>query len=397
MTVTSSTSIVVAGAGLAAVRAVKHLRRQGFRGPIVMLSAEPHPPYDRPPLSKAVLYGRRNSTSLPFDAGALDVDLRLGQPARHLDLARRVVRTTDTEVAFDRLVIATGADAVRLPGDGPQATLRTIDDALALRDRLQPGARVVLIGASWIGAEVATAALARQCQVTCLEGGQAPLASALGPEIGSSFLPWWSDVDLRLGAQVAAVRPGRVELSDGSAVAADTTVTGVGVRPSTGWLAGSEIELDGGVLVDEHLRTSVPGIVALGDVAARWSPRNQARLRVEHWDDAGSAGPAAADTLLAEDPIALPGYDPVPYFWSDQFGHKVQYVGRHTSGDVPIERAPGTEAGRTVTWIDRSGRATAVLTVDRPRESAAARQIVAAGRQIPEELLADAGRTLASV
>jgi NADPH-dependent 2,4-dienoyl-CoA reductase/sulfur reductase-like enzyme len=397
MSVISRSPIVVAGAGLAAVRTVKHLRRQGFRGPVIMLSAEPHPPYDRPPLSKAVLQGRRNSTSIPFDAGDLDVDLRLDQPVRHLDLARRVLRTEDTAIAFDRLVIATGADAVRLPGDGPQVTLRTIDDALALRDRLQPRARVVIIGASWIGAEVATAALARGCRVTCLESGPAPLAGALGPEIGSGFLPWWGDVDLRLGVQVAAVRPGRVELSDGSAVAADTVVTGVGVRPSTGWLAGSGIEVDGGVLVDEHLRTSVPGIVALGDVAARWSPRSQARMRVEHWDDAGSAGPAAADTLLAEDADALPGYDPVPYFWSDQFGHKLQYVGRHTSGDVPIDRAPGTEAGRTVTWIDRSGRATAVLTVDRPRESAAARQIVAARRQIPEELLADAGRTLASV
>jgi NADPH-dependent 2,4-dienoyl-CoA reductase/sulfur reductase-like enzyme len=389
--------LVVAGAGLAAVRTVQQLRRRGHRGPVVMLAAERHAPYDRPPLSKAVLHGRRDETFLRFDAAALEVDLRLGQPADGLDVARRVVLAGDAEIPFDRLVIATGADPVRLPGDGPQATLRTIDDALALRDQFRPGRRVVIIGASWIGAEVATAALARGCLVTCLESGPAPLAGALGTELGASFLPWWRDVDLRLGVQVAAVRPGRVELADGSTVAAELVVTGVGVRPSTGWLAGSGIGLDRGVLVDEHLRTSVPDIVAVGDVAARWSPRNQARLRVEHWTDAGGAGQAAADTLLADTlladtlltatPDARPGYDPVPYFWSDQFGHKLQYVGWH---------AAGAAAGRTVTWIDRAGRITAVLTVDRPREAAAAQQLVAAGRIVAEELWADASVSLAA-
>jgi NADPH-dependent 2,4-dienoyl-CoA reductase/sulfur reductase-like enzyme len=382
--------LVVAGAGLAAVRTVQQLRRRGHRGPVVMLAAERHAPYDRPPLSKAVLHGQRDETFLRFDAAALDVDLRLGQPADGLDVARRVVFAGAAEIPFDRLVIATGADPVRLPGDGPQATLRTIDDALALRDQFRPGRRVVIIGASWIGAEVATAALARGCLVTCLESGPAPLAGGFGTELGASFLPWWRGVDLRLGVQVAAVRPGRVELADGSTVAAELVVTGVGVRPSTGWLAGSGIGLDRGVLVDEHLRTSVPGIVAVGDVAARWSPRSQARLRVEHWTDAGGAGQAAAGTLLAAAPDALPGYDPVPYFWSDQFGHKLQYVGWHGAADVPIERAAGAAPGRTVTWIDRAGRITAVLTVDRPREAAAAQQLVAAGRVIAEELWADA-------
>jgi 3-phenylpropionate/trans-cinnamate dioxygenase ferredoxin reductase component len=388
--------LVIAGAGLAAVRTVQQLRRRGHRGPVVMLAAERHAPYDRPPLSKAVLHGRRDETFLRFDAAALDVDLRLGQPADALDVARRLVVTGDAEIRFDRLVIATGADPVRLPGDGPQATLRTIDDALALRDQFRPGRRVVIIGASWIGAEVATAALARGCLVTCLESGPAPLAGALGTELGASFLPWWRDVDLRLGVQVAAVRPGRVELADGSAVAAELVVTGVGVRPSTGWLTGSGIGLDRGVLVDEHLRTSVPGIVAVGDVAARWSPRSQARLRVEHWTDAGGAGQAAAGTLLAAAADARPGYDPVPYFWSDQFGHKLQYVGWHGAADVPIERAVGGGAGRTVTWINRAGRITAVLTVDRPREAAAAQQLVAAGRVAAGELLADASVSLAA-
>jgi len=384
--------LVVAGAGVAAVRTVQQLRRQGHAGPITMLAAERRAPYDRPPLSKAVLHGTRDDTSLRFDATALDVDLRLGQRAHGLDVARRVIRTDDQEIPFDRLVIATGAEPVLLPGDGPQVTLRTLDDALALRDQLRPAARVVIVGASWIGAEVATAALARGCRVTCLETGDAPLAQALGAGIGVGLLPWWQDVDLRLGVTVAAVRPGRVELADGSAVTSDVVVTGVGVRPAADWLAGSGIDLDRGILVDEHLRASVPGVVALGDVAARWSPRSRARLRIEHWTDAGSAGLAAAGTLLAQAPDAAPVHDPVPYFWSDQFGHRLQFVGHRDPADRPIERGPGGAPGRTVTWVDLAGRITAVLTIDRPAESAAAQQIVAAGRIIDDDLLACAAQ-----
>jgi NADPH-dependent 2,4-dienoyl-CoA reductase/sulfur reductase-like enzyme len=385
---TAGDRIVVAGAGVAAARTVQQLRRQGHRGPVTMLAEERRAPYDRPPLSKAVLHGRRDDTSLRFDAAALDVDLRLGQPAHRLDVARRIVIAGGQEIPFDRLVIATGAEPVRLAGDGPQVTLRTLDDALALRGRLAPAARVVIVGAGWIGAEVATAALARGCRVTCLEAAAAPLAQPLGAEIGASFLAWWRDADLRLGVTVAAVRPGRVDLTDGGAVAADVVVAGVGVRPATGWLAGSGIDLDRGVLVDEHLQTSVPGIVALGDCAARWSPRSRARLRVEHWTDAGSAGLTAAGTLLAQAPGSAPVHDPVPYFWSDQFGHKLQFVGHRDPADRPVERDTGDTPGRTVSWVDRAGRITAVLTVDRPAESAAAHQLVAAGAIAADELLA---------
>jgi NADPH-dependent 2,4-dienoyl-CoA reductase/sulfur reductase-like enzyme len=239
--------------------------------------------------------------------------------------------------------------------------------------------------------------VARGCAVTCLEAGPAPLAQALGPEVGASFLPWWHDVDLRLGTGVAAVEEGRVALADGSSIPADVVVTGVGVRPETGWLEDSGLHLDRGVVVDEHLGGSAPGIVALGDVAARWSPRWNARLRVEHWEDAGSAGAVAAATVLAGDPGddgERPVHDPVPYFWSDQFGHKIQYVGAHAAGDRPIERAAGVVPGRTVSWIDDAGRVTAVLTVDRPRESAAAGALVAERRVVPLAELTDAPASL---
>ncbi|MGK5170153.1 NAD(P)/FAD-dependent oxidoreductase [Geodermatophilus sp. CPCC 205761] len=381
------TRIVVAGAGLAAVRAAGQLRRRGYAGSLVVLGAEARAPYDRPPLSKAVLAGRRDDTALRFDPRALDVDLHLGEQVTGLDLGRRVVRTLRGEIGFDGLLVATGAAPVRLPGDGEQLTLRTADDALALRDRLRPGARVLVVGASWIGAEVATAALARGCAVTCLEAGPAPLAGALGADVGASFLPWWSGVDLRLGVSVAAVQDGGVLLTDGSAVAADVVVTATGVRPDTGWMTGSGLDLDRGVAVDEHLRASsggvvVPGVVAAGDVAARWSPRARARVRVEHWEDAGSAGTTAAGTLLGAPGDPLPVHDPVPYFWSDQFGAKLQYVGAHGAADRPVEAPEDGRPGRTVTWLDPAGAVTAVLTVDRPRDAAAARSVVAERREL---------------
>ena len=178
-----------------------------------------------------------------------------------------------------------------------------------------------------------------------------------------------------------------MELADGTAVPADVVVTGVGVRPETTWLEGSGLALDRGVAVDEHLVSSDPDVLALGDVAARWSPRLDARVRIEHWEDAGSAGAVAAASLLADDPAERPVHDPVPYFWSDQFGHKVQYVGAHGPGDRAVEREPDETPGRTVTWLDGGGRVSAVLTVDRPRESAAAAQLVADRRVIvPAEL-----------
>jgi len=379
----SGSQTVVVGAGVAAVRTIGALRRGGCAGPVVLLGEESRAPYDRPPLSKTVLAGEREDTTLRFDPVALDIDLRLGTPAVGLDLTRRVVLTSRGEVEFDRLVIATGAAPVRLTGPGRQLTLRTAEDAIALRARLRPGARVVLIGASWIGAEVASQAVARGCVVTCLEAGPAPLAAALGEEVGRTLLPWWSGIDVRLGVTVSSVEDGAVVLADGTAVPADVVVTGVGVRQEVGWLAGSGLDLERGLAVDEHLRTSVAGaalpeVVAAGDVVARWSPRSRRRLSLGHWEDASSAGAVAAATLLARPDDPLPVHDPVPYFWSDQFGHKVQYVGAHGAQDRPVE-APDGRPGRTVTWIDPAGAITAVLTVDRPRDSAAARRAVAEG------------------
>ncbi|MGO3326605.1 NAD(P)/FAD-dependent oxidoreductase [Gordonia sp. (in: high G+C Gram-positive bacteria)] len=364
--------VVVVGGGLATARTVSTLRRKKLTGPIDIVSAEGHLPYDRPPLSKDVLSGAKDSTALPFDPVKLDVTVHTERVATGVDTRARVLHTGRGDLPFDGLVIATGAEPIRLPGDGEQITLRTIDDALTLRDRLTPGARVVIIGASWIGAEVATAATAHGCQVTCLEYADAPLANALGADVANRLVPWWSGTDLRCGTSVREVSGEGVVLADGTVIPADVVVTGIGVRPSIGWLDGSGLATDRGVLTDEFCRTSVSGVVALGDVAQRWSPRTGRHVAVEHWDDAGGAAATAAVALLGE----APAYDPVPYFWSDQFGHKIQYVGAHTSDDIATITTSDSGDLDTVTWTAPDGTLAAWLGVDRPRDVIAARTAV---------------------
>jgi 3-phenylpropionate/trans-cinnamate dioxygenase ferredoxin reductase component len=367
--------IVVVGGGLAASRSCAALRRQGHDGDIVLIAAEPHMPYDRPPLSKGMLHGTCTDPTLPVDLTGLGVQIQLGTAATGLRPGERTVATVSDQVTYDGLVIATGASPIRLPGDGEQLLLRTVDDARVLRDRLVTGARIVVIGASWIGAEVVTAAIAAGCRVTCLEAGTGPAAQVFGAEVAERFMPWWEGVDLRCGTAVARVECVGVLLKDGTLVPADTVITGIGVRPETGWLEGSGLQLDRGVVVDERLYAA-PGIVAVGDVTARWSPRWNRRLRITHWDDASSGPAVAAASLLAEADTG-PVYDPVPYFWSDQFGHKVQYLGQLGTEDKPEFCEPADGRGWSVAWFDAERRLTAVLAVDRPRDIAQARRLLA--------------------
>lgn len=367
--------IAVVGGGLAASRSCAALRRQGYEGEVVLIAAEPHMPYDRPPLSKGMLHGTCTETTLPVDLAGLDVQIQLSNAATGLRSDERAVTTVNGEVTYDGLVIATGARPIGLPGEGEQLVLRTVDDARLLRDRLVPGARIVVIGASWIGAEVATAAMAAGCRVTCLELAPGPAAHVFGPEVAGRFMPWWGGVDLRCGTAVARVEDGGVLLQDGTLVPADTVVTGIGVQPETAWLEGSGLQLDRGVVVDERLRAA-PGIVAVGDVAARWSPRWNRRLRITHWDDASTGPAVAAASLLAEGDNG-PVFDPVSYFWSDQFGHKLQYLGQLGPDDIPEFHEPADGRGWSVTWFDAERRLTAVLAVDRPRDIAKARRLFA--------------------
>lgn len=365
--------VVIVGGGLATARLCATLRRKKFSGAITVVAAEELPPYDRPPLSKEVLAGSRDDTSLPFDVEKLGVDLRLGTRATALSTTERVVTTDHGDVPYDGLAIATGATPIRLPGSGHQHTLRTLDDALALRAQLVPDARVTIVGASWIGAEVATTALGLGCHVTCVEYGPHPLSGALGAEVGALTRPWWAGVDLLTDTAVDAVEPDGVHLTAGPVLSADVVVTGIGVRPDLSWLMGSGLSTDAGVLTDSRCRTDVPGVVALGDVAQRWSRHTDSHRLVEHWDEASMIAPAAAGSLLNWD--QGPEHDPVPYFWSDQFGRKLQYVGAHAPTDtVHVRRdADGSFAGAS--W-SRGSILTAWLGVDATKDVVNARMSI---------------------
>src|SRR6266566_6484371 len=235
--------VVVAGAGLAGFRTVEELRERGFAGPITLIGAEPRPPYDRPPLSKKFLAEPDLDPSLKADFGALDVDFRPDEAAT--GLGDELV-TSRGAYPFDHLVLATGSLPVALPGDGRQRFLRTYDDALALRDLLKPGLRLAIVGAGWIGAELATAAAAHGSQVTVVEAGPAPLAAAIGTLVGAQIARWYAaaGVDLRVATPVEAVRPGGLALAGGGRVEADEVVTAVGVRPAIDWLENSGVRLD---------------------------------------------------------------------------------------------------------------------------------------------------------
>jgi len=368
--------VVVVGASLAGLRACETLRGRGFAGSITLIGAEEHLPYDRPPLSKKLLAGEWEPERIALrkagDVDALGLDLRLGAQAVGLDLGARAVALADgSDVPFDGLVVATGSRPRRLPGQGAGVyELRTLDDALALRAVLVPAARVVVIGAGFIGLEVAATARARGCTVTVLEGAPSPLIRGLGPEMGTAAAAHHGDdgTVVRCGVIVTAVHPNRVELAGGEVVAADAVVVGIGVAPNTEWLEGSGLHVRDGVVCDETLCAGVTGVYAAGDVA-RWPNAHFAEeMRVEHWTNAAEQGAAAAENLLAVARGGAPvAYAPVPFVWSDQGRHRLQLLGRAEPFDH-VEIVVGSAAARAfVALYGRQGRLRGALGVDLPR------------------------------
>jgi NADPH-dependent 2,4-dienoyl-CoA reductase/sulfur reductase-like enzyme len=396
--------LVIVGASLAGVRAAETLRREGYDGEVMVIGAEAHPPYDRPPLSKRVLDGTadsdeavRSATELPVDEG-LDVTWRLGTAATALDIRRRRITLSDgSHVGFAGAVLATGAHPRYLPGfenrEGVHV-VRTLDDGLALRRALDGDPRVVVVGAGFIGLEVAASCRARGLDVTVLEPQAVPLAHAVGPELGEAVARMHrrAGVTLRLGVTVRAPagegRVAGVVLDDGDMVEAEVIVMGVGVVPATAWLEGSGVDLDRGVLCDAQLRVlagghPVPNLVAAGDVA-RWNDaRTATRVRVEHWTNAVEQGTAAARALL--DPDGSPPFDSVPYVWSDQLGTKLQLVGLPRPGDdiQVLEGTPGE--GKWVAAYGRGGRLVAVLGAGRPARVMRLRRRLESGAAFPVE------------
>ncbi|MYS58302.1 NAD(P)/FAD-dependent oxidoreductase [Streptantibioticus cattleyicolor] len=377
---------------MAGVQTAICLRDQGFPGEIILLGAEPHQPYDRPPLSKAVLLGAADGSAFEVDFAGLRVDLRLGSRAEALRPAEREVITSDGPLPYDRLVIATGAEPVTLPGSAGLPgvhLLRTLDDANALRPVLAARHEVVVVGAGWIGAEFATAARESGCPVTVVEAADHPLAGVLPPEIAEPMRGWYEAAGARLltGTAVAAVEPGSVVLSDGTRLTAGAVVVGIGAHPATGWLAGSGIALDEhhAVRADDRLRTSLPGIYAVGDCASFPSARYGERLLIHHWDNAVQGPRVAAANLLGGDEV----YDPVPYFWSEQFGRFVQYAGHHTAADRMVLRGEPGGPAWSVCWL-RDGALAALLAVGRPRDLAQGRKLIERGALLDETAVRDA-------
>ncbi|WP_449479264.1 NAD(P)/FAD-dependent oxidoreductase [Streptomyces abikoensis] len=386
---------------MAGVQTAVALREYGWTGTVTVLGAEPHPPYDRPPLSKAVLLGKAEGSAFEVDFASLGIDLQLGREATGLRAAERLLDTAAGPVPYDILVIATGAEPVRLPGSEglPDVhLLRTLDDAVRLRPVLARRHDVVAVGAGWIGAEVATAAREAGCEVTVVEAADRVLAGAVPAEVAERMAPWYAESGARLmlGARVGSVEPGTVVLTDGTRLPAGAVVVGIGARPATRWLEGSGIELgaDRAVVADERLRASLPGVYAVGDCASFPSARYGERLLVHHWDNA-MQGPrtVAANIVLgtAEGPV----YDPVPYFWSEQFGRFVQYAGHHSGADELLWRGDPASAAWSVCWL-REGILVALLAVGRPRDLAQGRKLIEKGAALDRAKAADASVPLKS-
>lgn len=390
--------VVVVGASLAGLRAAETLRASGHEGPITVVGAESRRPYDRPPLSKQVLTGKvePEQVALPFDQGALDVELMLGRAAAGLDLdRRRLLLAGGDELTYDGLVISTGAAPRLLPGAPPGPGvhyLRTLDDALTLRDDLCSIDAVVIVGAGFIGLEVACSATSMGLSVVVVEALPVPLERALGPETGRAVMEWHRSkgMDLRTGLAVEAIigadRPEAVRLNDGTVLEAGAVVVGVGVAPATDWLAGSGVDVADGVLCDQRLRvrrsgSALPNVVAAGDVA-RWAhPAYGEDVRVEHWTNATESGEAAARSLLfgeRAEPFA-----PTPYFWSDQHGVKLQFVGRTAAGDRCEQLEGSWEEDRLVVGYGRGDRLVGALGIRRPARVMALQRMIAEGSPFP--------------
>jgi 3-phenylpropionate/trans-cinnamate dioxygenase ferredoxin reductase component len=370
--------IAVVGASLAGLSAVRALRQQSYDGEVLAIGAERHEPYDRPPLSKDFLTGRCGESDLALGDPdeALEIDWRLGATAVRLDHHRRTI-TLDggQEIPVDGVILATGARARRLPGTEGLAgvhTLRTLDDAVGLRAALSGAERLVVVGAGFIGAEVASSARSLGLDVTVVEALPTPLAGPLGAQMGSACAALHADHGVRLitGTSVARItgrgRVEAVELVDGTRLPADVVLVGVGAQPNVEWLAGSGLEMLGGVVTDATCATNLPNVVATGDCAASVSPHAGGIVRIEHWTHALEQPATAVATLLAGHCGGRP-HTAVPYFWSDQYGVRIQFAGHRREGDTVRVVEGDTEDRSFLAVYERDGRTVAVLAMNQPK------------------------------
>jgi NADPH-dependent 2,4-dienoyl-CoA reductase/sulfur reductase-like enzyme len=371
--------IVVVGASLAGLRSVETLRAKGFDGHLTLIGDEAHRPYDRPPLSKQVLQGawEPEQTFFRKQEGyeALALDMRLGVPAASLDpRGHRVSLADGTFAEFDRLIIATGARVRTLPTITPRVglhVLRGLDEAISLRRDLAQASHVAIVGGGFIGLEVAASCRARGLRVTVVEALQVPLAPIVGTTLGQMVAAIHRDqgVDLRTGVTVTGVlgdsRVAGIALSDGSRIVADVVVVGIGVIPNTEWLAGSGLAIDNGILCN-GFGEAAPDVYAAGDVARVENAWHEDVPRIEHWTNAVEQAVHAAENALAGSGAAK-RFSSVPYFWSDQFDRRIQFVGRARPDDEMVI-VEGSIADRQLTALfHRGDRVVACFAVNQPR------------------------------
>ncbi|HEX3239009.1 MAG TPA: FAD-dependent oxidoreductase [Solirubrobacterales bacterium] len=386
--------VIIVGGGLAAQRAVETLRRRGYAAPVRIVCAEPEPPYDRPPLSKQVLAGTAPEDSVGFRPLGWyeenEVELLLGTRAEAVDVAGRSLTVDSGEaLRYDKLLIATGGTARALPflDHANVHALRTLADARRLRAALVPGARLAIVGAGFIGQEVAATARRLGLEVTIVEA----LATPLGPILGERLGGWLADLHREEGVRMitgaalegaGAGGSGRVEellLADGRRLGCDLVLVGIGTVPATAWLAGSGLD-PAGVRVDTCGRTGTPDVFAAGDACIPFDPRYGVHSRTEHWDAAAWQGAAAAKAMLGE----YPGTPPLPSFWSDQYGVRIQCVGHPRHADeVSFDGDPAERDFEAL--FSRGGIPVAGLAVGRPRAIPALRKQIEGGDRFAAE------------
>ena len=370
---TDKQTFVIVGAGLAGAKAAETLREEGYDGRLVLVGAEPERPYERPPLSKEYLRGETDREQAYVHEAAFyeehGIELRSGEHVVRLDPGRReLTLQSDEPLAYDRLLLATGSAPRRLsiPGSELEGVhyLRTFGDSDVLRARLDAGGRLVVIGAGWIGCEVAASARQRGSEVTVIAPHSVPFERVLGSEVGAIYRDIHVNhgVEMLLGTGAAALEGAdsveRVRLNDGRTIDCDSVVVGIGATPRALLAAAAGLAVDNGILVDERLETSAPGVFAAGDVANQLHP-SLGRLRVEHWDNALQHGPAAARSMLG----STEGYARLPYFFSDQYDVGMEYSGRATDWDRIVFRGDPAEREFIVFWL-RDGRVLAGMNVN---------------------------------
>ena len=367
--------VVVVGAGLGGLRTVESLRREGFDGRITLVGDEEEPPYDRPPLSKEVLTGARAPETVylrpPERLAALDIDLIVGRQVGALSLDERTIELGASELEFDALVIATGASPRtldELDGRGGVHTLRTLADSIRLGAALREAGRVTVVGAGFIGSEVAASARSLGCQVTIVELEQTPLARALGPEMGAVLMDLHREhgTELRLGVRVVEAEGDpvtRLRLSDDTTLDTDIVVVGIGVVPNIAWLDGSGLELANGVVCDASLEAGAEGVYAVGDVASWPNELFGRRMRVEHWTNTSDQARHAARNLLHGTQEPFLGSN---YVWSDQYGYRIQFVGSTLGAKAQVV-AGCADAREFVAWYREADRLVGAIGIGLPR------------------------------